>query len=896
MHSFAARLAPPFFCCAILFASVVPPAFAGIKEDVGLVTLQTMMGFVPTGAGVRVSMTEAVVNGNYTPMAELPDFAGKHFEFRSGRAGNSAHATWVAQNFFGLTTSIAPGIDTIELYEANDFLTGGFLNAGDPNNNPRTSPQNSRVGNHSWISNAGSINGVLDILQRADWIIERDDYIQVVGVNNGDLNTNPILSNAFNVIAVGRTDGQHAIGTVPLGGIYSVYRTRPEIVAPMTATSFSTPVVAAASALLVELGHTVPDLSNGFVTPSRFPGTTIYHAETSEAVKAMLLAGASRLAFNSTDGSALVDYREEPSRQSNNGLDKRFGAGQVNVYNSVSMLMQGEQNSRADGFSVDVQAAGFDYDPHFGGANGSNSSGVYEFTAGWTGQTLTASLAWNTRIDIGRVRQGDYANAGTLYNLDLSLFDITSGAPSLVAGSTSGNQNTENLWTSLVGGRRYRLEVTRGGTQTPFDWDYGLAWSTVGTIGWRGGGPWDAVSASWTKGTAPAAYIPGEHVVFSDWGVNDQVVITDFVAPGSVLVDNNVVPYTFQGGQITGATGLVKRGGGQLTLSNINTYAGETLVQGGKLAVTVNGALGLTTGPATVFPGGALAMQGDVNYALPEPLTITGHGPFSQGALEGLAGNNTFAGPVTIEGDTTIGVASGTMALTGSVTMPSQALLYKVGSGTLSLRGGLNWTPASAIVNFEGTVRLEPASGATISVAEESPTLLIVDGQLRVNAINSDPLTDSQDPSRHVDVINTSLNGFVVEAGSVVLDQLTGGGNAFVAGGAALTVNRIEQGELSVGAGGIVTLQPGQGTSVLTGLNLDLAPGAEFTGESLLGASDSPLLPRVDAGLLGAEGRAVSGSVAAISVASVPEPSTVILFSAALASLMLAVLRRRRGV
>ncbi|MEX2140066.1 MAG: autotransporter-associated beta strand repeat-containing protein [Pirellulales bacterium] len=895
MHCIAARLAPPLFFCAFLLASFVPPAFAGIKEDVGLVTLQTMFGNAPTGTGVPVSMTEAVVNGGYTPMTELPDFAGKHFEFRSGAAGNSAHATWVAQNFFGLTTSLAPGIDTIELYDANDYLTDGFLNAGDPNNNPRSSPQNSRVGNHSWISNGGSINGMLDVLQREDWMIERDEFIQVVGVNNGELNTNPIVSNAFNVIAVGRTDGQHAINTLPLGGIYTGYRTRPEIVAPMPVTSFSTPVVAAASALLVNLGHSTPYLSNGSISPARFPGTTVFHAETSEVIKAALLAGASRLAFNSTDGSALVDYRGDASRQSNNGLDKRFGAGQLNVHNSFSIVMEGEQNSRADGRTVDVLAAGFDYDPHFGGANGSNSSGVYDFTAGWTGQTLTASLAWNARIDIEQVKLGEYANAGTLYNLDLSLFDMTTGTPALVAASTSGNQNTENIWASLIGGRRYRLEVGRAGAQAPFDWDYGLAWSTVGTIGWRGAGRWDSASASWTRGTLPSAFVTGDHVVFSDWGLNSQVVIEGSVAPGSVLVDNNVVPYTFQGGAITGATGLVKRGSGQLTLSNSNTYAGATLIQAGKLAVTANGALGLTTGPTTVFPGGALVLQGPVNYSLPEPLTITGHGAIGQGALESLGGNSNFAGPVTINGDTTIGVTSGTTSLIGNVDMPSGAILNKTGMGTLSLRGRLNWRPASAVAVIEGTLRLEPAIGATVSIDEESPTLLIVGGAVRVNAAGEDPLTDSLDPSVHVDVINDSINGLMIDAGSVAVDQLVGGGSTYVADGAALTVNHIDQAGLSIGAGGIVALRPGQGTSVLKSLSLDLSPVLGLTGGTLLSAVDSrSLSPAGNAGL-GPESTSTSGLAGSTAVASVPEPGTIALAGAALISLVLTRFRSRRG-
>jgi hypothetical protein len=123
----AAGVAPRIALCALIFAFSFASAPAGIKEDVGLMTLQAQTGNVPTAAGVRVSMTEALVNGGHTPMTELPEFTGKHFEFRSGAPGNSAHATYVAQNFFGLTTSIAPGISVIELYEANDYMAGGAV-------------------------------------------------------------------------------------------------------------------------------------------------------------------------------------------------------------------------------------------------------------------------------------------------------------------------------------------------------------------------------------------------------------------------------------------------------------------------------------------------------------------------------------------------------------------------------------------------------------------------------------------------------------------------------------------------------------------------------------------------------------------------------------------------
>jgi autotransporter-associated beta strand protein len=604
----AAGCAPRFALCALIFAFSTASAPAGIKEDVGLMTLQAQSGNVATGAGVRVSMTEALVNGGHTPMTELPEFTGKHFEFRSGAPGNSAHATYVAQYFFGLTNSIAPGISVIELYEANDYMAGGLLNSGSRTLNPEASPQNSRVGNHSWVSVGSSANGLLDVLERQDWLIEQDDYVQVVGVNNGDINTSPVFSNSFNVISVGRSDGQHAINSVQLGGIYTHYRTRPDIVAPMTVTSFSTPVVAAASALLIDTAHTQSYLSDGSYPASRFPGTTIYHGETSEVVKATLMAGASRLAFNSADGSALVDYRAAASRQATNGLDKRYGAGQLDVHNSMSIMMSGEQSSREDGRAFDVQAAGFDYDPQFGGAGGANDSGSYDFTAGWTGQTLTASLVWNAKVDINQVKQGNYATAATLHDLNLSLYDITTGAPALVATSSSNNQNTENLWTSLVAGRRYRMEVSRGINQAPFASDYALAWSTVGTLGWGGLAVWDSgLSPGWTKGNSPAPFMPGEHVVFNDSGLNGQVAIVGSVAPASVLIDNNLVPYTFAGGAITGGAGIIKRGSGDAIFANNNTYTGPTIVESGWLQIA--GSL-TSNNTVTIGPAGGLAING----------------------------------------------------------------------------------------------------------------------------------------------------------------------------------------------------------------------------------------------------------------------------------------------
>jgi hypothetical protein len=180
-------------------------------------------------------------------------------------------------------------------------------------------------------------------------------------VNNGPDGSSPIYSNSMNSIAVGLTNGNHPIGTLPVGGIYTAGRSKPDLVVPSYATSFGTPMVSAATAVLIQAGHTNPSFSKGSYTLARVPTQRIYHAETSEVIKAALLAGASRTVFNS-DGSTLLDYRRDASVQTANGLDVRFGAGQLNVYNSYRILAGGEYNALEDGGPQLVGASGFDYE------------------------------------------------------------------------------------------------------------------------------------------------------------------------------------------------------------------------------------------------------------------------------------------------------------------------------------------------------------------------------------------------------------------------------------------------------------------------------------------------------------------------------------------------------
>jgi len=469
-----------FFCCGI--------ADADYKDDIGYTRLLDEQGSnTPNGGGVPVTQAEAWSGDppSYMPNVNDGQFTGKTITDRSNTNpvdSSSGHATAVGRLFYGSISSIAPAIDTVNAYNANGWLATGqgsdYLHAFNSRSKPEAVPD--RVANHSWIGSYSDNAADLDVVKRVDWVVENDEFIQAVGLRNGTSTNSPLLSAAFNVIAVGVTDGVHGRSTVSLGAPYVSGRTRPELMAPFVNTSSSTPVIAAAATLLVGLGHTRPWLSTDLaeISTSNRAGNIIYNAERSEVVKAVLMAGADRITKNSTNPDPntprdITDYRVDLLNQSANGLDIRFGAGQLNIYNSFHILTAGEQNSIEDG-GGSIGLHGFDYDPSFGGAGsggGSNLAGAYTFSTGASPLTLTAALAWN--VDVADGGLFSFPGTATLYDMDLRLYDETAGGHVLVMESVSTTDNTENIWIQLHAGKDYLLEVIPKGL---YKWDYALAW------------------------------------------------------------------------------------------------------------------------------------------------------------------------------------------------------------------------------------------------------------------------------------------------------------------------------------------------------------------------------------------------------------------------------------
>jgi hypothetical protein len=455
---------------------------ADYRGDIGYTKLQQELGSaIPDGTGIRVTQVEGdeLVNGQnaWLPDPANAEFSGKTISNASGAPAGlySSHATSVGGSFYGNMRSIAPGVSNITAFSAGDWMGGGALLTVVGSGGSRPLSSTSRVANHSYVGSAPGAETY--VLRRVDWLVETDEYLQVVGLGNGaGTSSLALLGSAYNVIAAGRTDGQTRLGSVALDETYTVGRTRPDLVDPSDYTSTAAPRIASAVATLVQAGHDNPAWSSDPVTTSMTnrAGVLVRNAERSEVIKAVLMAGADRLTHDSTSAN-LLNYRRNATDQTANGLDRRYGAGQLNVRNSYWILAAGEQGSVEDGnAAAQVASRGFDYDPNFGGGSGSNSVATYPLPIDAQPQLLTAALVWN--LDINGGTANSFNPAATLRDLNLEVINVGEAGSPVVAVSQSTVENTENIWMVVPAGAQYALRVTRVGS---FRWDYGLAWQLL---------------------------------------------------------------------------------------------------------------------------------------------------------------------------------------------------------------------------------------------------------------------------------------------------------------------------------------------------------------------------------------------------------------------------------
>lgn len=79
------------------------------------------------------------------------------------------------------------------------------------------------------------------------------------------------------------------------------------------------------------------------------------------------MAGADRATTNVTTRANSTDYRRA-GHETTNGLDSRYGAGQLNIFNNSYRILAGGEQPSAQPGGDDIAPSGFDYSP-LGGAD-----------------------------------------------------------------------------------------------------------------------------------------------------------------------------------------------------------------------------------------------------------------------------------------------------------------------------------------------------------------------------------------------------------------------------------------------------------------------------------------------------------------------------------------------
>jgi hypothetical protein len=433
---------------AILLHAPTPVLAQAFLEDIGYNALVSELGSsVPDGAGVGISQIEAPDLGNYAPTTTLPSYSGITFTLKSGPSGASSHANnFVSPYLFGTSsTSMAQGVTTVDLYEAGNFLFGGYLQQGST-----SAPliETSKVQNHSWIlwSTASEIttNAALatQISRRMDFAIARDNFTAVFGLNNGSSTVIPgLMGQTHNGIVVGRSDGNHSTGATTIDG---TGRSKPDIVAPAGATSTSTPIVAAAATLL--WSHALDTFALNAAADSR-------------VVKALLMAGATKKD---------EEFSDLWSRTDSQPLDAHYGAGELNIYNSYQILDAGPSNASSTSFANPLG---------WSKANSADSelTWFFEVIAGSEFSEFSAILTWNRTVT-HNINWSSINSSLTNLNLRFYEADTSFTLGSLLQQSISTVDNVEHIYFSAgLAAGIYALRVEKPVGTDP-DVDFALAW------------------------------------------------------------------------------------------------------------------------------------------------------------------------------------------------------------------------------------------------------------------------------------------------------------------------------------------------------------------------------------------------------------------------------------
>ncbi len=337
-------------------------------------------------------------------------------------------------------------------------------------------------------------------------------------------------------------------------------------------------------------------------------------------------------------------------------------------------------------------------------------------------------------------------------------------------------------------------------------------WSTNGSV------------LNWSNSGTASAYTDGALVTFNDsvgTGSTTVAISAADVNPTGVIFNNSAKSYTLQGPYaIAGGAYLTVSGGGLVTVTNSNSYAGGTNISSGSLQVGNGGNSG-SIGSGDIVVNGALIFSRSDSVTTLSTITgsgsVTQHGP----GLLVLAGINDYTGVTNVSGGTLqIGNGdSATLASSGVLLSNSGALAFN--HSTIANYGGAITGVGSVIKSGPGTLTLAGANNYSNGTTVNAGTLVLgglstYGGPTTVNSgylYANSPLIGPATVNGGSLYANSSLNGTVaVNNGGVLGGSGTAGAVSVASGGG------IEGGENGVGTLTLTSLAySGSGTFLTNG-------------------------------------------------------------------------------
>ncbi len=380
-------------------------------------------------------------------------FDGTTNGFPNALGSESGHADSVGDIFYGCSHGVAPGVARVDNFEADFFYENFLCNTNLP-------------GMGDAVVNQSFTFGTLAAADQEMVDSEYDNYavqnqtLFISAANN--LGNSPVVcapGTAYNCLSVGAyVNGTYANSTGPTR---DNGRCKPDLTALGEETSFSTPLVAGAAAVLMQAALR----GDG--------GIATNDAADPRTIKAVLINGAVK--------------PPDWTNSFTSPLDARYGAGVLNLLNSYKELSGGEHHlisisqsplggahPPADTPACIQALSGWDFNTNTSDATNDTINHYYfQPNPGPARATLglTATLVWNRQL-----------NQTNINNLNLFLYNCSHS--NLVAESTSLVDNVQHLYVTGLAPGHYDLQVwkaggTPGSNLVSSAETYSLAWAWI---------------------------------------------------------------------------------------------------------------------------------------------------------------------------------------------------------------------------------------------------------------------------------------------------------------------------------------------------------------------------------------------------------------------------------